>query len=165
MIIIGLSLVPDFNMLILVCIGVGFVILIAICVALIIIKYRNRDHGPPSATMLLDTEYRKSINEPLPYMADDSGHYRSLIKMHNNADYPVHNPSQTLPRQGHFQPGPSAPYNPDMDADGDRKFLTMQHGRATLNIQPSTGARDSQKEGTNEYNAPNYFVLDQNFIK
>ena len=150
-------------MLILVCIGVGFVILIAICVALIIIKFRNRDHGPPSATMLLDTEYRKNINDPMSYTENDSGHYRSLIKVQNNPDYPEPYTSQTVPRQGHFQPGPSAPYNPDMDAHADMKFLTMQHGRATLKTQP--GMSDGQKEVMKEYNAPNYFVLDQNYIK
>ena len=84
---INIFIHSDFNMLILVCIGVGFVILIAICVALIIIKLKRRDPPPPS-TMLLDADYRKSVHEPFPPMAHDSGHYRSLVKSRDTPGYP-----------------------------------------------------------------------------
>ena len=151
-------------MLILICTGVGFVILIAICVALIIIKFRKRDHAPPSATMLLDTDYRKSMNDPMTCMVDDSGHYRSLIKVKDKVDFPEPHQSQTLPRQGHFEPGPSVPYNPYMDAAQGRQFSTMQHDRVgqdkTNQWIPAAGASGTQRSGHS--GAPDYFVLDKN---
>ena len=124
---------PDFSMLILVCIGVGFVILIAICVALIIIKLRKRDPPPPS-TMLLDADYRKSVHEPFPPMAYDSGHYRSLMK---NRDMP-----------GYPQCSSSGPSYPPQATDSRTHFSTIQ----------STGQRPSREEG-----APDYFILDKQF--
>ena len=137
MIISSLSVISDFTMLILVCIGVGFVILIAICVALIIIKLRRRDPPPPS-TMLLDADYRKSVHEPFPLMAHDSGHYRSLVKGRNTPGYPDLQCSSS---------GPQSSQHPQA-SDNRALFSTMQ----------STGQRSALVEG-----APDYFILDKQF--
>ena len=127
--------ITDISLLILVCIGVGFVILIAICVALIIIKLRRRDPPPPS-TMLLDADYRKSVIEPFPPMAQDTGHYRSLVKNRDNSGYPD---SQTSNR------GPLS--HPQATASRQH-FSTIQ----------STGQSSAREEG-----APDYFILDKQF--
>ena len=130
-------ILSDFNMLILVCIGVGFVILIAICVALIIIKLRRRDPPPPS-TMLLDADYRNSVHEPFPPMAHGSGHYRSLVKGRDTPGYPDPQSSSS---------GPQLSYPPQA-TDNRTYFSTIQ----------STGQRPSREEG-----APDYFILDKQF--
>ena len=130
-------MIADFTMLILVCIGVGFVILIAICVALIIIKLRRRDPPPPS-TMLLDADYRKSVHEPFPPMAYDSGHYRSLVKSRDTPGYPDPQCSSSGPQSSHPTQG--------------------THNRTHFSTIQSTRPRSSREEG-----APDYFILDKQF--
>ena len=125
-------------MLILVCIGVGFIILIAICVALIIIKLRRRDPPPPS-TMLLDADYRKSVHAPFPPLAHDSGHYRSLVKSRDTPGYPDPQCSSSGPQSS----------NLPLATDNRTHFSTMQ----------STGQRSSRVEG-----APDYFILDKQLL-
>ena len=103
------------------------------------------------------------MTDPMPSMMDDSGHYRSLIKVRDKVDNTEPNQSQTLPRQGHFQPGPIAPYNPYMDAAQDRQFSTMQHGKVGQDPHEwihATGTSDTQHRSHGV--APDYFVLDKN---
>ena len=143
----------DFTMLIIICIGVSFVILIVICVALIIIKFRRRDHSPPSSAMLLHQDFKKIFDKPHPVMPEESNQYRSLIKVPTNDGGHMESLSQSQ-----FQPGPSAAFNPHMDASHDRQFSTIQHGKA----RPVNQLSDSQNSWKDDCYAPNYIVLDTN---
>ena len=94
-------MLTDFSLLAFVCISVGFVIMIAVCVALISIKRRRRN--PPLSKVLLDADYRNSVLESFPPVVKDSRHYRCLVKSTNRLGYPDPHCSKSQGTSPHFQ--------------------------------------------------------------
>ena len=83
--------------------------------------------------MLLDADYRKSVSEPFPPMAQDSGHYRSLVKSRDKPGYP----------------------DPQTSSSGPLSYPQATASRPHFSTMQSTGQRS---EG-----APDYFILDKQF--
>ena len=154
-----MHLISDFTMLILVCIGVGFVILIAICVALIIVKLRRRN--PPPSAMLLDADYRKNVLEPFPPTASDSGHYRSLVKNSDKSGCSDHHGSSSgAPSRFELSDGNN--FNPTQVtySGGKTQQQQQQQQQPHFSTIQSTGPRPT---ASREDGAPDYFVLDKQF--
>ena len=140
-------------MLILVCIVVGLVIVIAICVTLIIIKLKRRNLTPPSA-MLLDADHRKSIPEPFPPMVHDSGHYRSLVKTTDKSRNPTQHCSSRA-TSSQFQTSDNRGSHPPEATRSSVRLVEPYFSTIRPDEQTTLASRE---EG-----APDYFVLDRQF--
>ena len=96
--------------------------------------------------MLLDADYRKSVLEPFPPMAHDSGHYRSLVKSREQPGYP--DPQYSSSGPSHFQ----------QLSDGSQARDSRTHFSTIQSTGQRSAAAASREEG-----APDYFVLDKQF--
>ena len=86
----------DLKKLTILCIAVGFVILIVIAGIVIVWKWRESSQQKPPSTVLLQEEQYRLNKGPLPPVPENSSHYRSLIRQADPQAFPQH--SQTMPR-------------------------------------------------------------------
>ena len=118
----------DLNKLIIICIAVGFVILIIIAGTVIALKCReSKDHLPPSV-MLLHEDQTRLAKGPLPPIPENNSHYRSLIRQ---SDPQAFQPdSQTMPR-----PQPQSVQGcDDYSTDYEWKFGTAPWNKPNLPV-------------------------------
>ena len=119
----------DLNKLIIICIAVGFVILIIIAGTVIALKCReSKDHLPPSV-MLLHEDQTRLTKGPLPPIPENNSHYRSLIRQPDPQAFQPH--SQTMPRP---LPQSTPQQEADYSTDCDWKFGTAPWNKPNLPV-------------------------------
>ena len=91
----------------------------------------------------------------------ESGQYKSLKSRGSNPSRPV---SYTVPRHVQDQEAFNTQFRPSSHVFSS----TLPHNNPALPFPPDTKYEDesdaSPGEGQGNYNAPNYFVLDQNYV-
>ena len=123
-------------MVIIICLVIGFAILLVIAGAVIAWKWRqSTQQRPPAMALLQEEQKRMGTLPPLP--ADSSSHYRSLIRPAGQQGIPPH--SQTMPRPPQPQNMQGEQYGDWEDYSADWRFGTapwnkqMQHEETQAN--------------------------------
>ena len=115
-------LVSDLKKVSIVCIAIGFVILIVIAGAVIAWKWRDNSYEKPPSMILLEEEQKRMAKGPLPAIPENSNHYRSLVRQPDPQAFRQH--SQTVPRK-QLQDMHSDPYGDCADYSTDWGFTSL----------------------------------------
>ena len=105
-----------------VCIAIGFAILIVIAGAVISWKWIVNSNGKPPSMILLEEEQMRMSKGPLPAVPEDSNVYRSLVRQPDSQAFREH--SMTVPRQ-QLQDMNSDPYGECADYNTDWGFTSL----------------------------------------